>query len=64
MSATDLILPSPSESSAAVAARVAVARAVQRDRFAAMGMAGVLTYAQIASSLIESVAAPDAAASR
>jgi magnesium chelatase family protein len=63
VSATDLILPSPSESSVTVAERVAAARAVQRDRFAAMGMAGVLTNAQVPSSLIEAVAAPDAAAS-
>jgi magnesium chelatase family protein len=63
VSATDLILPSSSESSVAVAERVAVARAIQRDRFAAMGMAGVLTNAQVAPSLIEAVAAADAAAS-
>jgi magnesium chelatase family protein len=62
VSATDLILPSPSEPSAAVAERVAAARAIQRDRFAAMGLAGVLTNAQVAPSLIESVAATDAAA--
>jgi magnesium chelatase family protein len=62
VSATDLILPSPSEPSAAVAERFAAARAIQRDRFAAMGLAGVLTNAQVAPSLIESVAATDAAA--
>ncbi len=48
--------------SAAVAERVAVARAVQRDRFAAMGLPGVLTNAQCAPALIEQVAAPDRAA--
>jgi magnesium chelatase family protein len=62
VSATDLILPSASESSTAVAERVAVARTVQRDRFTALGLAGVTTNAQVPSSMIESVAAPDAAA--
>ena len=37
VSATDLIVPSPSEASAAVAERVAAARAIQRERFAALG---------------------------
>ncbi len=63
VSATDLILPSPSESSATVAERVAAARAVQRERFAARGIGGVTTNAQCAASLIEEIAAPDAAAS-
>jgi magnesium chelatase family protein len=62
VSATDLILPSPSETSAAVAERVAVARAIQRERFAALGHAGIMTNAQCAPSLIEEIAAPDAAA--
>jgi magnesium chelatase family protein len=62
VTATDLILPAPSESSAAVAERVAAARVVQRDRFAAMGLSGVTANAHVPSSLIESVAAPDSAA--
>ena len=62
VSATDLILPAPSEPSAAVAERVAAARAIQRDRFAALGVSGVMTNAQCATSLIESIAAPDLAA--
>jgi magnesium chelatase family protein len=62
VSATDLILPSPSESSATIAERVAAARAVQHDRFAALGIAGVTTNAQVPSSMIETVAAADAAA--
>ena len=63
VSATDLILPSASEPSAMVAERVAAARAIQRDRFAALGVSGVLTNAQCAPSLIEQIAAPDRAAS-
>jgi magnesium chelatase family protein len=63
VSAADLILPAPAESSAAVAERVAAARAVQRQRFAALGLDNVRTNAQCAPSLIEQVAAPDAAAS-
>jgi magnesium chelatase family protein len=62
VSAADLILPAPSEGSAAVAERVAAARALQRERFAAMGLAGVRTNADVSPSLIETVAAPDAAA--
>jgi magnesium chelatase family protein len=63
VSAADLILPAPAESSAAVAERVAAARAVQRERFAALGLANVRTNAQCAPSLVEQVAAPDAPAS-
>jgi len=63
VSATDLILPSPSEPSAAIAERVAAARAIQRERFAALGVTGIATNAQCAPSLIEEIAAPDAAAS-
>jgi magnesium chelatase family protein len=62
VSAADLILPAPAESSAAVAARVAAARAVQRERYAALGLAGIATNAQSAASVIEAVAAPDAPA--
>ncbi len=40
--AADLALPPPAESSADVAARVAAARAVQRDRLAALGRKGKL----------------------
>ena len=61
VSATDLILPARSESSAVVAARVAAARAIQHERFAALGLAGITTNAQCSSALIEEVAAPDRA---
>jgi magnesium chelatase family protein len=63
VSAADLILPAPSEPSAAVAERVAAARAIQRERFAALGHARIATNAQCSPSTIEAIAAPDAAAS-
>ena len=63
VSAADRILPAPAEPSSAVAERVAAARAVQRERFAALGLSTIRTNAQCAPSLIEKVAAPDAAAS-
>ena len=63
VSAADLILPAPSEPSAAIAERVAAARAIQRERFVGLGVPGVMTNAQCAPSLIEEIAAPDAAAS-
>jgi magnesium chelatase family protein len=61
VSAADLILPSASETSAEVGQRVAAARAIQRERFAVLG-SGVSTNAQCAPALIETVAAPDQAA--
>ena len=62
VTAADLILPSVSEASAAVAGRVAAAREIQRERFAALGAAGISTNAQCAPAMIEKVAAPDPAA--
>src|SRR5690606_16926799 len=43
VSATDLILPSASEASAAVAERVAAARAIQAERFASVGAKVIAT---------------------
>jgi magnesium chelatase family protein len=63
VSAADLILPAPSEASAAVAARVAAARDVQRERFIALGMPEISTNAQCSPALIEQIAAPDRAGS-
>ncbi|MEN9894577.1 MAG: competence protein ComM [Pseudomonadota bacterium] len=60
VSAADLIRPSASEKSQSVARRVAQARALQRDRFASFGQAGLSTNAQCATSLIEKIAEPDA----
>jgi magnesium chelatase family protein len=62
VSAADLILPAPGEPSAAVAERVAAARDIQRERYAALGSPHVTTNAAAPPSLIERVAAPDAAA--
>ncbi len=61
VSAADLIRPGKAEASAAVAARVAAARALQRGRFERLGMAGVATNAQIPPALIEEIALPDEA---
>lgn len=60
VSAADLIRPSRAEPSATVAARVARARAVQAERFAALGLDGVAVNALCPASLVEEIAAPDA----
>jgi magnesium chelatase family protein len=59
VTAADLILPSVAEPSIEVSKRVAAARTIQRERFAGLGTKGVVTNAQCAPSLIESIAAPD-----
>ena len=59
VSAADLILPAPGEPSATVAERVAAARDVQHERYAALGAPRVTTNAAAPPSLIERVAAPD-----
>ena len=59
VTAADLILPPPSEGSREVAARVARARDIQAERFAARGLAGVLTNAQASGPLLEEVAQAD-----
>lgn len=61
VTAADLILPPPSEGSSEVAARVARARDIQAERYAALGQAGVLTNAQASGSLLEQVARADGA---
>jgi magnesium chelatase family protein len=60
VTAADLILPPPSEGSVEVAARVAAARAVQADRFKALGLDGVRTNADCPARLFEDVSRPDA----
>ena len=55
----DLILPTPSESSAKVAARVAAARARQTARAAARNNAR--TNAELGGEALDAVAAPDEA---
>ncbi|MCW5696977.1 MAG: ATP-binding protein [Bauldia sp.] len=62
VTAVDLIGPAASEASAAVAARVAAARAVQAQRYAAAGADGVRTNAQCPAALIETLVAADGAA--
>ncbi len=62
VTASDLILPPPSEGSREIAARVARARDVQLERYAAMGLSGVRTNAQAAGPVLEEVAACDKAA--
>lgn len=60
VNASDLIRPSKAEGSAAVAARVARARQIQRERFEAFGLS-TSTNAQCSTGLVEKIAQPDAA---
>ena len=60
VSATDLIAPVQAETSATVAARVALARDTQRRRYTELQLDGVSTNAQCSAAVIEKVAAPDA----
>ena len=59
VSAADLILPPPAEGSAEVAARVAAARDLQRERFTAMGLPQVRTNAEAPAAALEDIARPD-----
>jgi magnesium chelatase family protein len=59
VTAADLILPPPAEGSAEVAARVARARGIQRERYAALGAPQIRTNAQASGSLLEQIAQPD-----
>jgi magnesium chelatase family protein len=61
VSAVDLIRPTKSEPSAAVAMRVARARSIQRERYERLGCASVTTNAHCATALVEEIASPDAA---
>jgi magnesium chelatase family protein len=61
VSAADLILPPPTEGSKEVAARVAQARAVQAERYAALSLTGVHTNAAAPAAVLEEVARPDKA---
>ncbi len=64
VTAADLIRPAPSETSAEVAARVALAREAQLARYRALGQPHVRCNAQAGADLIETVAAPDAGGTR
>jgi magnesium chelatase family protein len=61
VTAADLILPPPSEGSREIAARVARARDIQAERYAALGMAHVRTNAQVPSAALEEIARADKA---
>ena len=60
VTASDLILPPPAEGSAEVAARVAVARAIQIARYKAIGLPGISCNAAAPANVIETVANLDA----
>jgi magnesium chelatase family protein len=60
VTAADLILPPPAEGSREVAARVARARAMQQERYTAIGLPQVRTNAGAHGPLLEEVARPDA----
>jgi magnesium chelatase family protein len=59
VSATDLILPPAAEGSAEVAARVAAARDIQLQRYAAAGLKQIRTNAEAPSALLEEIAKLD-----
>ncbi|HVY59503.1 MAG TPA: YifB family Mg chelatase-like AAA ATPase [Xanthobacteraceae bacterium] len=61
VTAADLILPAPTEGSRDVAARVARARAMQSERYAALGASNVRTNAEANGPVLEEVAKPDSA---
>lgn len=61
VSTADLIRPATAEKSADVALRVARARERQRERFEAAGLKGISTNARCSTSMIETIAEPDAA---
>jgi magnesium chelatase family protein len=58
--AADLELPPPRESTADIAARVAAARAVQADRFAAIGRPELRLNAEAEGDVLDEIAALDA----
>jgi magnesium chelatase family protein len=60
VTAADLILPPPTEGSREVAARVARARDIQAERYAALALADVRTNAQAAGPVLEQVVQADA----
>ena len=64
VTASDLMLPAPAEGTAEVAARVAAARATQRERFAALDRPGLSVNAGAGPALVEAMATPDAAGMR
>jgi magnesium chelatase family protein len=61
VSAADLVLPTASEGSAEVRARVALARSIQSERYAGLGCQRIRTNAECDGTLLEEVASPEAA---
>jgi magnesium chelatase family protein len=61
VSASDLLLPPSAEGSVEVAARVARARAIQRQRFTGLGLPHIATNSAAPAPVVEIIAAPDAA---
>src|SRR5689334_12988916 len=59
VTAADLILPPPAEGSREVAERVARARELQSERYAAIGLPHVHTNAAVSGAVLEDVARPD-----
>lgn len=59
VTAADLILPPAAEGSAEVAVRVAAARAIQAQRYAAAGLPHVRTNAEAPAAVLEEIARPD-----
>ncbi|MBO6717072.1 MAG: ATP-binding protein [Rhizobiaceae bacterium] len=64
VSASDLIRPGQSETSAAIAERVAGARARQRERAASLDLRPGTTNAHLGNRVIEEIARPDPAGAR
>src|SRR6266567_3806323 len=60
VTAADLILPPPAEGSREMAARVARARTMQAERYAALKLPNVRTNTQVQGPVLEEVARPDA----
>jgi magnesium chelatase family protein len=61
VTAADLILPTPAEGSREVAARVAAARDLQAERYAALGLPHIRVNAQASGTVLEDIARLDKA---
>ena len=61
VSAADLVLPKASEGSVEVRPHVALARAIQSERFAGLGCLRIRTDAECDGALLEEVASPEPA---
>jgi magnesium chelatase family protein len=59
VSAADLVLPAPAEGSVEVRERVARARKIQRERFAALGSMSGRTNGACSGRVLEEIATPD-----